>query len=160
MGIKRFKLCFEIDRELVFHEVQKIIYGKTEYGDDIFKLKIIEISIVKSINKNIVDYISKNYFDTMEEAIIDLQKQLPNNIKITSCQSCKYGNYCIFGNNANEIFCLIDFPPPKDKLDLADIFNGHWESLPVYELNHFCEKYQRATKDNDYFTYNSWDLYL
>jgi len=75
------------------------------------------------ISKNIVFYQSKSYFDSLEDSLIDLQKQLSSRINITCCQSCKYGNFCIFGNKENEIFCLIDFPPPKDKMDLAEIFS-------------------------------------
>ena len=154
MDTKTFSLCFDIDGEATFCEAEKVVYGKTEYNQDIFKLKIADELIVKAINKHLVYYQSKNFFDSLEESIIDLQNQLPDNINIVCCQSCRYGNFCIFGNSDNEIFCLIDFPPPTGKLDLADIFNEHYDELPTNELTDLCEKYQRAS--DDYYTYNAW----
>jgi len=42
VDIKTFKLCFDVDGELFFYEIQKKIYGKTEYNEDIFNITIFD----------------------------------------------------------------------------------------------------------------------
>jgi len=142
------KINLLINDKNYIYNIEKLIYGKdTEYDLDIFQLQI-------TIND--VKYISSKSFDCMEYAIINLQKQLPNNIHIVCCQSCKYGNFCPYGDAENEIFCLIDYNP-KDKMDVANIFTEFWaekEVLQRNELLYWCEKYQKI--NNDYFTYNDW----
>ena len=160
MEIKIIPLCFEVDDERLFADVQKLICGKSEDDLDIFKLRITDDRIIKRISSFVWCYGNKTYYDDSVECIIDFQKGLPDNIKISCCQSCKYGNFCVYGNNENEIFCLIDFPPLKDVYDLIEIFDSKYSAIPAHELTHFCQKYQRATKNNDYYSYNSWDLHF
>jgi len=146
-----------VDGKLQVCEALKAINGH----DDEFELDIFALSL----NIEGIDYLSNRNCDNMEYAIIDLQKQLPDNIQIACCQSCKHGNFCPYGDIENEIFCLFDFNP-KDKMDVVEIFNyseymkspedGGCLRFPKKELLNYCEKYDKIDDDN-YYTYNGWN---
>ena len=120
-----------------------------EYNLDIIKLKAYI---------NGVEYISSREFEIMEFAVIDFQKALPKNIQIAGCQACRHGNFCPYGDNENEIYCLKDYQP-KNKMDVADIINNDKIfALPKHELLYCCEEYQKI--DETYYNYNDWDYYF
>ena len=143
------KVCLSIDEKKYTYDIVKTF--KNEMGMEIFRLK------VKVAN---TEYTNKHDYDCMEYAIIDLQKQLPNNIQIVCCESCKHGNFHPAGNDENKIFCLRDYTP-HNKSDVAGIFiDDDYSRLPkntaIYsnELLHWCDKYDRI--NDNYYTYNDW----
>jgi len=93
----------------------------------------------------------------MESAVMGLQKQLPYGIRIICCQSCRHGNFCPYGDQENEIFCLNGYAP-KDKMDVVDIFNtvGH-ENVLKKELLFWCDDYMAM--DEGHCTYNDSDFW-
>ena len=92
--------------------LEKIILRYEEKTESyITKLNVVVEGVEYAINEN----------SYMEGSIICLQKQFPKSIKIACCQTCRHGNFCPFGDNDNEIFCLKNFTP-KDKSDVVDIF--------------------------------------
>jgi len=98
--------------------------------------------------------------NTMELVTIILQRQLPKNVKILCCQTCMHGNFCPFGDQEDEIFCLIDYSP-KEKFDVVDIFLRHIEgdmALQSNRLLHKCENYQEVF--DSYYSYNDWLWYF
>ena len=132
--------------------IEKIILGYNEYEElDIIKLR----AIIKD-----VEYTNSKEFTEMELAIFDLQKQLPNNMQIVCCLTCKHGTFCPYGNAENEIFCLIHHSP-KDKMDVAAIFSA-WAQRKVElqknELLYWCDMYSKIS-ENDY-SYTDWHYYL
>lgn len=155
------KIYLLIDGETHIYHIKKNIYEHdTEYDLDIFQLVL---------NIGDAEYKSSSNYNCMEFAIIDLQKKLPDNIQIACCQTCKHGNYCPFGDQENQIFCLINYSP-KNKGDVIDIFisNKHMIPpenkfvdimLPTNELLHWCEKFDKIN-DDDYYTYNNWNYYF
>gem|GEM_PF-1554227 len=107
-----------------------------------------------------IEYSNTKEFTEIDEAVIDLQKQMLPDIQIVCCQACKYGNFCPFGNAQNEIVCLKSYPP-KNKIDLAKIFHSALildTELPKSELLSWCESYEKI--DNNYFTYNDWNRHF
>ena len=42
------------------------------------------------------------------DAFADLQKNLPNNVKMRCCMTCRHGNMCPVGNKPGELFCTKD----------------------------------------------------
>lgn len=94
--------------------------------------------------------------DMMEYAIAYLQNALPKNISIACCISCRYGNFCPYGGNDNEIFCLKDFMP-KDKYDVCNIFSETFILIEARKriLLDFCDEFKPIT-DIDFSTYNDW----
>jgi len=94
----------------------------------------------------------------IENAIINLQKSLPSNIKLACCQSCRYGNFCPFGNKDNEIFCFSD-TVIKSKLHLCDYFSKENKFCDdrKKKLLEFCTEFKPVSVD-EYYSYNDWDL--
>lgn len=99
-------------------------------------------------------FISKASNDT-EFAIKNLQKILPKNIKIASCQSCRYGNFCPYGDNDNEVFCLKDIEV-YDRNDVVEIFSSNTDlEIRKRKLLDFCPYYKPISL-KEYYTYNDW----
>ncbi|SDH43471.1 hypothetical protein [Desulfosporosinus hippei] len=97
--------------------------------------------------------------DATEFAVTNLQKVLPSNISIACCQSCRHGNFCPYGNEDNEIFCLKGMTY-NNKMDVCDIFS-YTQNIVFGErkrqLLDFCIEYEPISDSN--FTYNDWGLY-
>ncbi|MFS0862309.1 hypothetical protein [Fredinandcohnia sp. 179-A 10B2 NHS] len=95
---------------------------------------------------------------SIEYAVKYLQKELPDNISIACCQSCRHGNFNPFGDLENEIFCL------KDKTflnrdDVVEIFSKQDKSFGrrSRKLLDFCKSY-KPISENEKYTYNDWGL--
>jgi len=117
-----------------------------------------ELNCIKlKITVDGVEYVSSKEFTGLEYAVIDIQKQLPDFMKIACCQTCKYGNFCPFGDVENEIFCFMAHTP-KDKMDVVDIFSTACDGLPKHDLLFWCRNYQMIT--DGYYTYNDWDFHF
>lgn len=92
-------------------------------------------------------------FDT-EEAIIKFANQLPKGYKLQACISCKHGNFCPFGDNDNEIFCLSDISP-RDKNDVFSVLVNSNEQINRRKtLFHYCSNF--SPQNSEYYTYNSF----
>lgn len=94
--------------------------------------------------------------DVTELAIKNLQKVLPKNIKIASCQSCRYGNFCPYGDKDNEVFCLKDVEVSNQN-DVCKIFllGTDLEKRRRHLLD-FCLNYKPISPKEQY-TYNDWE---
>jgi len=151
---------FNIDGNYETYSIEKSVldYNETE--------ELYNIELKVTIND--IEYVSNKKIAVMESAVIDLQKQLPKNIKIECCQSCKHGNFCPYGNADNEIFCFINYPlkTVNDVIDIFDVlvktahtknefWNWDYVALPHYDLLHWCDEYQKIV-DADYYAYNAW----
>ncbi len=92
--------------------------------------------------------------ETTEDALILLEKRLPQGWHIRSCLSCRYGNFCPVGNEDNEIFCITDFTP-KDARDLWPVAEDEAQrqnrSRTLFDC---CDRYAPLT--TGYYTYNSF----
>ena len=100
-------------------------------------------------------YVSSRDFSNMECAIIDLQKRLPNDTLIECCQSCRHGNFCPYGDNEDEIHCLIGYALAS-KDDVANIMAAKGYKRQTRALLHRCEQYHRITANDDLYVYNGW----
>lgn len=98
--------------------------------------------------------------DVIEYATVYLQKALPGNISVACCQSCRYGNFCPYGNVDNEIFCLKDVIP-YSKRDVCDFFDENHDNLEARsrKLLNFCKEY-KPISDDECYTYNDWEYNL
>lgn len=105
-----------------------------------------------------------NTYDDTEFAIKNLQQVLPQNISIACCQSCRHGNFCPYGDNDNEMFCLKDMIY-NNKSDVCEIFDTCENYSKNYDflrtrrrkLLDFCTDYKPISY-NEYYTYNDWGL--
>ena len=107
-------------------------------------------SVTLKVIEDGIEY--ESHSGIMEGAVINLQKQLPQGVQIVCCQSCRYGNFCPYGDQENEIFCLKDYASKNNK-DITELFSTGYEELTRNELLFWCEDYKEI--DEDYYTYNS-----
>lgn len=89
-----------------------------------------------------------------EDAFANLQKSLPENVKIACCMTCQHGNMCPYGNSPRELYCTKNIEV-NDKYDLENIFNkdNFYENNRVLS-DHYCEDY--VSQSNDTYTYNDY----
>ena len=88
------------------------------------------------------------------DAFADLQKKLPNNVKIQCCLTCRHGNMCPVGNKPGELFCTKDVAITQ-KSDLffytEDLGEREKRSRDYTDI---CADYQEQT--NAHYTYNDY----
>ncbi|KJS03805.1 MAG: hypothetical protein VR68_00530 [Peptococcaceae bacterium BRH_c4a] len=127
----------------------KMVYD--HLGDDDLQHIHFEINIGNQ-------YLISNPSNDTEIAVINLQKVLPANVSIACCQSCRYGNFCPYGDNDNEIFCLKDMTP-NNKFDVCEIFSNDYDLArsKCKILLGYCADYMPISHD-EYYTYNDWGL--
>lgn len=84
----------------------------------------------------------------------DLQKKLPQGVKIACCMTCRHGNMCPFGTDTNELFCTKDLTITC-KGDMVDLFGSNdtfdERSVTAYGV---CDDF--VYQSNDYYTYNDY----
>ena len=88
------------------------------------------------------------------DAFAELQKKLPDNVKLQCCLTCRHGNMCPVGNTPGELFCTKDLIITK-KSDL--FFYTEDENERAKRLRDYtdvCEEYQEQTEE--YYTYNDY----
>ena len=88
------------------------------------------------------------------DAFADLQKKLPDNVKIQCCLTCRHGNMCPVGNAPGELFCTKDIIP-KEKSDLYYYTEEESERKKrLRDYTDLCEDYKEQSED--FFTYNDF----
>lgn len=78
---------------------------------DFAKVKVV-------VDENIIEVSG----DCTENVFKVLSQKLSDRYEIHSCYTCRYGNFCPYGDRNNEIFCIKDFEP-KCKEDILFIFD-------------------------------------
>ena len=92
--------------------------------------------------------------DTTEDALVSLDRSLPENWHIKSCLSCRFGHFCPIGDYDNELFCVTDFEP-KSARDLWHVTEDDFERKKrSRSLFDYCNRYEKQS--NEYFTYNDY----
>jgi len=107
-------------------------------------------------------YTVNKKLEWMEDALILLQKQLPVNIYLKTCLSCKYSNYSPYGGGMfGSLYCFKNIKEQLTSLnDKTDLFNiwtkeamDKGDILDVQETFD-CEEHQLLTDDD--WVYKSW----
>ena len=89
----------------------------------------------------------------------DLQKKLPDGVKIACCMTCRHGNMCPYGTGIHEIFCTegieIKLISKDDMYDFCNLFSDHeWYSKHEVLAYNCCDKFVYLSDDD--FTYNDF----
>ncbi len=139
----------ELDTHIICHDEDVYSYG----GD---KAEGPSVSVgIKYGKKEFWGY-GKDYLWT--DAFADLQKKLPNGVKIQCCLTCRHGNMCPVGNKPGEIFCTKDVIP-KEKSDLYYYTEEESERKKrSRNYTDLCEDYKEQS--SDFFTYNDFPYLL
>ena len=91
------------------------------------------------------------------DAFANLQKALPDDVKIHCCMTCRYGTLCPYGCIPNYILCSENAAIKSDS-DVIDWLDKVDENSIKRSSFGYCEKYCSAN-ENDY-TYNDYLYYL
>ncbi len=88
------------------------------------------------------------------DTLADLEINLPENVKLACCMTCRHGNMCPYGNKENQLFCTKDIKITS-KEDMCDLFDqtDPFEERAVASLD-FCEDF--VYQSDNYYTYNDY----
>ena len=139
----------ELDANIICHDEDIYSFG----GD---KVEGPSVSVgIKYGEKEIWGY-GKDFL--WVDAFADLQKKLPDNVKIQCCLTCRHGNMCPVGNKPGELFCTKDVIITQ-KSDLFFYTEDDAERTSrSRDCTNVCEKYEEQSKD--YYTYNDYLYYF
>ena len=91
------------------------------------------------------------------DAFADLQKKLPEDVKLACCMTCQHGNMCPFGNKPNELFCTKNITA-NNKIDVCDLFSNPEFIKNSVSYCDYCDKF--AYQNENVYTYNDYLYYL
>ncbi len=88
------------------------------------------------------------------DTLADLEINLPENVKLACCMTCRHGNMCPYGNKENQLFCTKDIKITS-KEDMCDLFDqtDPFQDRAVASLD-FCEDF--VYQSDNYYTYNDY----
>jgi len=96
--------------------------------------------------------------DLWIDAFADFQRQLPEGVYLKSCLTCRHGNLCPAGNDANEVFCTKDVLITQ-KSDLFFYTEDDCErEKRSRQYCALCKDYKPQTAG--FYTYNDYLHYL
>lgn len=139
----------ELDARIICHDEDVYFYG----GD---KVEGPSVSVGIKYGEKVVWGYGKDFL--WVDAFADLQKKLPDNVKIQCCLTCRHGNMCPVGNKPGELFCTKDVIITQ-KSDLFFYTEDDAERISrSRDCTNVCEKYEEQSKD--YYTYNDYLNYF
>lgn len=102
------------------------------------------------------EYVGKGTNLEWTDAFADLQKTLPEHIKLKCCLTCKHGTLCPYGNIPNYVLCASTerFKSKNDVIDWLDRVDVDSVQRTSF---HSCESFEIA--DQKYYTYNDYLCY-
>lgn len=138
-------------------------------GTEMIKLLQTEVQLGKSENHGITLKIhseektisTSKRFGYFEDAIIDIQNQLPNDEKIKSCLSCKFSHYSPYGNGMyGYLFCFKKIKEKTNQIENKDSLFDVWEladkenKLFSVQETYLCDKHEFITEKD--WNYSNW----
>lgn len=101
-------------------------------------------------------YAHINTYIGVEDLMIDLQNELPENIKIQSCFFCRFSNYMVAGNdNFGDLNCFMQCKEKcnglKTKNDIIDLFTTDFDKSKKVEETFYCEEFEAIEVNNFVF---------
>ena len=127
--------------------------AKLEYDDGEDKLS--KITVIY----NGTEYRSYGKEYALEDTFANLQRELPSDVKLACCMTCKHGNMCPFGNAKTDIFCMKDIVV-KNKTELCDVFGKENDTYNKHSVASFGYCNNFVYQSDDYYTYNSFLYHL
>lgn len=88
------------------------------------------------------------------DAFADLQRQLPEGVRLKGCFTCRHGNQCPVGNSPDLLFCTKDamITCPQDLWQYTEKAEEREKRMRTYAS--LCKNYVRQSKDC--YTYNDF----
>lgn len=141
---------------------QRVRLAVTCHDEDVYSVpdnKTLEAPVVIAcLRYNGKDYRGVSGDEYWIESFADLQRRLPDGVKVQCCLTCRFGNLCPTGNNIDELFCTKDVAI-TGKRDLY----FYTEDPAQREARrcgccHICDDFQPQSKDC--YTYNDFLHFL
>ena len=91
------------------------------------------------------------------DAFADLQKNLPQGVRLACCMTCRHGNMCPYGNEVNQMFCTKEFVI-SNKMDMCKLFDttdAYGRGVSVFN---YCADFVEQSEDA--YTYKDYLYYL
>jgi len=114
-----------------------------------------------TINSNPNPISNSKRFGYFEDALVEIQEQLPKDEKIKSCLSCKFSHYSPFGNGMfGDLYCFKKIKEKtseiKDKISLFAVWElAHKEDKLFNVQETFdCDEHQFIESDD--WNYSNW----
>ena len=153
---------YELNRHL-----QKKITLSTPDGDSICDAHILyhdeevyndqsNVKVRVFYDGRIIEGYGKDYF--WVESFADLQKNLPDGVRLKCCLNCRHGNMCPYGNPLGEVFCTKG-TTINSKDDMISYINSNpaWQEQKCFYTD-LCDDFEEQT--DDYYTYNDYLYWL
>jgi hypothetical protein len=115
-----------------------------------------------SLNTTFGAFTFAKKLEWMEDAMIGIQNQLPENLSIKTCLSCKFGNYSPYGNGMfGHVYCFKALKEQVAKLngkhDLLDLWTAERvQANQIFSVQETfdCDEHKFPGKDDWY--YKNW----
>ena len=153
---------YELNRHL-----QKKITLSTPNGDSICDVNILyhdaevyndqsNVKVILLYDGRSIEGYGNDYF--WVESFADLQKKLPDGVRLKCCLNCRHGNMCPFGNAPGKVFCTNGaiIQSKDDMISYIDD-NPEWYKNERFYTD-VCEDFVEQT--DDYYTYNDYLYWL
>jgi len=138
------------------NEITKSLHAEIQIGKS-------EISLHLKTDKNPIS--NSKIFGYFEDAIIDIQNQLPTDEKIKSCLSCKFSHYSPYGNGMfGYLFCFKKIKEKTNEIESKDSLFDVWELADkenkVFNVQEtfICAEHEFIT-DKDW-NYSNWKYFF
>lgn len=104
------------------------------------------------------DYLGFGTDDYWIDAFADLQKQLPDGVKLRCCLTCRHGNLCPTGMLMDELYCTKDVTITRKQDLYFYTEDPSQRSLRLRGYTDLCEDHQPQSAD--FYTYNDYLNFL
>lgn len=90
------------------------------------------------------------------DAFANVQKQLPNDVLLKCCLTCRHGNMCPYGNEPGKLFCTKGLIVGS-KEDMCNLFDDQENSKIFDRIKSVADSCNEYTpQSDDYYTYNDY----
>ena len=165
-GFDGVVVCWDEYKEKALYELcRQYRYDmtlQTQNADEIVVLVVVCYEESSSVSVGCT-FEGKNYWGYGSDglwidAFADLQRRLPKGVLLKCCLTCKHGNLCPVGNDANEVFCTKDVSITQ-KSDL--FFYTEDDSEREKRSRQYCGLCKDHQPQADgFYTYNDYLYYL
>lgn len=151
----KFNLDIPINIVKDENEIQKLLQTEVQVGESE------NYGITLKLESTINTISTSTKFGYFEDALIDIQNQLPKDEKIKCCLSCKFSHYHPAGNGMyGHLFCFKKVKEKANQIKSKDSLFDVWEiadkANKVFTIQEtfVCEEHEFIT--NKDWNYSSW----
>ncbi|MBQ2988338.1 MAG: HAD family phosphatase [Clostridia bacterium] len=146
----------------VYNETIRLLSSEEEAEVPVsvtYKENAVDREVTVKLKYREKEYISRGKEPEWTDAFADLQKQLPGDMRIKCCLTCRHGTLCPYGRIPNYVLCS-GTETIKDKDDVIEWLYRVGDDIERMERSALqsCEHFIFA--DEAHFTYNDFEYYL